>query len=138
MSFDGKGDSITAFEKVDAPKGTYPWAWAHLWIGTSHASHRKPNEAIAQYREVAETMPTGPEKSMALLNLGLILRLEKGHADEAVRWLQAARDTPDISWFKVAYNEWGPLLPPRAPFSPSTTHAMANEGLKALGSGAKK
>ena len=54
-------------------------------------------------------MPTGPEKSMALLNLGRMLTYDKATLDEAARYCQAARDAPDNTWWAWYYNAWGPV-----------------------------
>jgi tetratricopeptide (TPR) repeat protein len=109
INFSDGAESIPAFEKVDSPKGTYPWAWARLWIGNIHGYNRRYKEAATPFREVAETMPTSPEKSMALLNLGRMLTYDKATLDEAARYCQAARDAPDNAWWACYYNAWGPV-----------------------------
>ena len=102
-------ESISAFEKVDSPKGTYPWAWSRLWIGALRGYNAKYAEAVAPLREVAETMSTSPEKSMALVDLGVLLLGEKADLNEAARYCQAARDAPENIWWVSFYNGWGPF-----------------------------
>ena len=134
VTYADQGESIPLFEKVDAAKGTYPWAWARLWIGTIHAYDGRMAEAAAQFREVAEVMPTSPEKSIALLNLGRVL-VDLCRWDEAARYYKAARDAPDNSWQRLHYNAWGPL--DGAAFR-QRTHELADDGLATIRRAAKK
>ncbi len=117
-------ESIPAFEKVNSPKGTYPWAWSRLWIGTLQGYNAKYAGAVSPLREVAEAMPTGPEKSMALLDLGVMLLREKADLNEAARYCQAARNAPENTWRVSFYNGWGPFKPGRGEQNVSL-HTMA-------------
>jgi TolB-like protein len=130
-----QGESIPLFQKVDAPKGSYPWAWARLWIGSIHAANGRHGEAAQFFREVAEAMPAGPEKSMALVNVGYMLEFDKGRWEEAIRYHKAAKDAPDNSWQRLYSNGWGPLSVGEWP---NTTHDMADSGLARLQRAAKK
>jgi len=130
-----QGESIPLFQKVDAPKGSYPWAWARLWIGSIHAANGRHGEAAPFFREVAEAMPAGPEKSMALVNVGYMLEFDNGRWEEAIRYHKAAKDAPDNSWQRLYYNGWGPLSVGEWP---NTTHDMADSGLSRVRRAAKK
>ena len=146
IMFGDQRQSIPPFEKVDAPKGTYPWAWARLSIGMIYAHCGSPWEraaplrgkGAAPFREVAEAMPTGPEKSIALLGLGFALEDDKAAWDEAARYYQAALAAPDNSWHIDYYNGgWGAVMRFRRQ-GPDTTHKVADDGLTALRRAAAK
>jgi len=75
-------------------------------------------------------MPTSPEKSIALLNLGHTLAFGKGRLDEAARYYKAAKNAPDNSWQRLYYSAWGPIG--RWEW-PAKTHDVADSGLGASG-----
>jgi TolB-like protein len=134
VTYADQGESIPLFEKVDAAKGTYPWAWARLWIGTIHAYNGRMAQSAARFREVTEVMATSPEKSIALLNLGRVL-VDSGQWDEAARYYKAAKEVPDNSWQRLHYNDWGPL--DGAAYR-QRTHELADDGLATIRRAAKK
>jgi tetratricopeptide (TPR) repeat protein len=138
VAFADQRASLPAYEKVDAPKGSYPWAWARLWIGSIHACNDRWKEAAAEFREVAETMPVSPEKSIALLNLGHVLENDSTRWDEAARYYNAAKVAPDNSWYVYWYNTWGPIAKLWSQGQAQSTHFLANAGLTKIRRAAEK
>ncbi len=131
------GAAIPAYEKVDAAKGSYAWAWSRMWIGNILCYSAKFNAAAAVFREVAETMPAGPEKSLALWNLAHAASFDKSRLNEVARYCQALRDGPDNRWWICLYDDWGPIQNNRGSSSRSL-HELANQRLNSVQKAATK
>ena len=88
---------VPAFEGVDAPKGSYAWAWAQLRLAMLHTQAGHPDKALEPARAVADSMDPGPEKVLALfLAAGAAEHL--GRSEQAARYLQAVKDAPEIAF----------------------------------------
>ena len=108
-----------------------------MWIGNIHGYNQRYKEAAAQFREVAEAMPTGPEKSIALLSLGFMLEYDQARWNDAARYYKSARDAPDNSWYILLLQRLGAdhEMGVRGPLR---THEAADRGLTAVRRAAKK
>jgi hypothetical protein len=59
-----------AFEKVEAPRGSRVWAWTELHLGVLDYYRQQCSKAREHFRQVAEAMEQGPEKTLAMMNAG--------------------------------------------------------------------
>ncbi len=97
---------VEAFLEVDAPKGSHAWAWSQLRAGSLLFNRKDFRSAAVHYREVAERMPNGAEKSLALLQLS-VCHEALGNAEEARRYEQLVLSVPDIFWWTSSgYENW--------------------------------
>jgi formylglycine-generating enzyme required for sulfatase activity/TolB-like protein/tetratricopeptide (TPR) repeat protein len=101
---------LEEYQKVNAPARSYARTWTNLRRGAVHFAIGEFEDAASRFQEVAETMPTGPEKLLALLNLGLCYeRLNK--PVEGRQAYEAAIAMPVLQWFPSAdwFMAWGPI-----------------------------
>lgn len=100
---------IEQYERVDAAKGSVLWAWSRLRIASLLFRGGDYKSAAANYREVTERVGQGPEKSIALLNLG-VCRNEMGEPGEAEATYRQVKSVPDIFWWTTSnYANWAPM-----------------------------
>ncbi len=105
---------LAELNKVEAPEGSYAWAWKHLYSGVFHAfiGDQLP-DAREHFQLVADAMPPGPERSMALMNLGLCCVILGDNEQAKLTYETTLRDIPDIYWLHCKWSrgldEWTPL-----------------------------
>ena len=100
---------IEGFLQVDAPPGSFAWAWSRLRVGSLLFRSGDFGSASVHYREVAERMPNGAEKSLAVLNLS-VCHEALGNLEEARRYEQLVLSMPDIFWWTSNwYENWAPM-----------------------------
>ena len=67
------------------------------------------SSASVHYHEVAERMPNGAEKSLAVLNLS-VCHEALGNLEEARRYEQLVLSMPDMFWWTSNwYENWAPM-----------------------------
>jgi len=116
---------VEAFREVDAPKGSHAWAWSQLRAGSLLFNRKDFRSAAVHYREVAERMPNGAEKSLALLNLS-VCHEALGNAEEARRYEKLVLSVPDIFWWTSSgYENWAPMRMSGAELT-DTSHDFIN------------
>lgn len=98
------------YRKIKTPERSYARTWTNLRLGTIHFTVREFREAVPYFQEIVETMPNGPEKMLALLNLGLCYersnqKAEGRRAYEAAAALPVYQFRPGSDWLMC----WGPL-----------------------------
>jgi tetratricopeptide (TPR) repeat protein len=128
---------LQEYGKVKAPAGSYARTWTNLRVGAIHFALGAYRRAVPHFQEIAETVPTGPEKMLALLNLGLCYERLNQPA-EGRRAYEAAAALPVIQWWPSAdwFMCWAPISSD-ANQSPGFTvrgngRQLANEGRKRL------
>lgn len=100
---------IQQYQRVDAPEGSVLWSWSRLRIASLRFQHGDYKRAAENYREVTERVGLGPEKSIALLNLG-VCRNEIGQPAEADATFRQVKSVPDIFWWTTSrYANWAPM-----------------------------
>jgi len=100
---------IDAFLRVDAPQGSHAWAWSRLRVGAILFKNGDFSSAAIHYHEVAERMPNGAEKSLALLHLSVCYEAV-GKIEEARRYEKLVLSVPDIYWSTSSgYEDWAPM-----------------------------
>jgi TolB-like protein len=123
---------ISWYEKVQASQGSYPWAWTQLRLGMLRFRAGEFVAARPHFQAVADRMPNGPEKSLAVLNAAACA-LAIGDKAEARRYYQVALSMPNISWGYISvspYATWCPLRVSRPSFDMGTTHEIAGNALR--------
>ena len=113
------------YEAVDAEPGTHAWAWTRLRLGNGWGVNAEYERAGRYYQEVADGMPLGPERSMALLNLARV-RSKAGAEAEAGRVARSVLSMPDI-YFSMRGDhtaKWTPL-PTMSRTGHRTSHSWA-------------
>ncbi len=112
---------IDAFLRVDAPQGSHAWAWSRLRVGAILFKNGDFSSAAVHYHEVAERMPNGAEKSLALLHLSVCYEAV-GKIEEARRYEKLVLSVPDIYWWTSSgYEDWAPMRMSGAELT-DTTH----------------
>lgn len=103
-------DLIAAFDKVSAKHGAYAWAWARLRQATLAVRMRDLSVAIQPLRDVVNSMPHGPERTLALAMLAECLA-KTGQAAEARRMFEELSSLPLISWDRIGdgLSDWYPM-----------------------------
>jgi TolB-like protein/tetratricopeptide (TPR) repeat protein len=106
----GNRQAISAFGKVSAPPASYPWAWARLRQGALEIRMADLSTASASLKEVVESMPRGPERTIALAMAGDCL-IKTGQSAEARRLFEELDSLPEMSWDRLADGslEWYPI-----------------------------
>lgn len=102
---------IPAYQKVEAPTGSYVWAWTRLRLGAIHFRAGDFAKALEHFQPVADTLGHSPEKSMALINAATC-HLAMKDKQEAGRYFRIALSEPDVYWagsFLPPYSDWAPL-----------------------------
>ncbi len=100
---------IDAFLQVDAPQGSHAWAWSRLRVGAILFKSGEFSSAAEHYHEVAERMPSGAEKSLALLHLSVCYEAV-GNIEEARRYEKLVLSVPDMFWSTSSrYEDWAPM-----------------------------
>lgn len=102
---------VKRYQDVRAPEGSYPWAWTQLHLGETYFHTEDFAKALTCFREVADRMDHGPEKSMALVNVATCYRRAE-NLEEAERYYKIARAAPDVYWGGISrtpYSVWSPL-----------------------------
>jgi len=89
--------SIADFEKVEAPKGTYPWTWSRLRLALLNLRADQPEKALEHARAVADAVEMGPEKIMAL-NQAAVASWRLGQIEQARRYYQIVQEAPDVQF----------------------------------------
>jgi len=131
--------AVPAFEAVDAPKGSYAWAWTQLRLAMLHTQAGHPDKALEPARAAADAMDAGPEKVLALfLAAGATGKL--GRAEQAGRYLQAVKDAPGVSFPNNREDSaWAPVAlesgQRKVRFSISPSRTLADHWEKKLKSG---
>ena len=114
------------FEKVEAPKGSYAWAWTQLRLGVLAFDGQDYKKASGHFAAVADAMDHGAEKSLALMNAGTACRAA-GDVEGAA-YYRIARTVPDISWWsRSPYERWAPLGLDGTPANGGDTNALARK-----------
>jgi hypothetical protein len=122
---------VSWYEKVRAPEGSHPWAWTQLRLGLLRFHAREFAAARAHFQAVADRMPNGPEKSLAVLDAA-ICALAEGHKGEANRYYQIAMSMPNIYWGNICvspYAAWCPVTSSGTLLNTGTTHNIAGNAL---------
>jgi TolB-like protein len=119
--------------QVDAPEGSYAWAWTRLGLGQCRLLAGDYAAAARQFQQVADRLDQGPEKSLAALDAGLAFRLA-GDTATAARYYQSAWGMPDRSWMPASrYEGWAPLGEDGRPHRGTETTRLATANLRRLG-----
>ncbi|MBM84377.1 MAG: hypothetical protein CMJ78_27805 [Planctomycetaceae bacterium] len=100
---------IADYEKVTAPEGSYPWAWAKWRIGRLHFFSENYEQAIEQFRQVSERMPPCPLKILALLDIANCSQ-KLDRPNQAKKAAEAVMALPNVEWWDRAYERVCPLL----------------------------
>ncbi len=106
---------VAGFAKVDAPKGSYTWAWARIRIAQLEIQAQRPTPALGHARTVADVMGEGAEK---LLALGLVGASAEclGQPNDAVRYYELALAAPEVYFLRDLEDEaWSSLVCVRPP-----------------------
>jgi hypothetical protein len=101
-----------AFAKVDAPKGSYAWAWARIRLGMIALQEGQPARALEHAQAVADVMEPGAEKLLALFLLGVCSE-DLGKPDDAVRYYEFIRTLPTVMFPSERQDiAWAPIRLP--------------------------
>jgi tetratricopeptide (TPR) repeat protein len=99
---------ISRYEKVQAPEGSVPWAWAQMRIGRTYYNGKDYEKAAELYRSVSEVMPNGPDKVRALLDLTVTLRkLEQ--REKAIKAASSVLALPNVEWNDRMFEQFSPI-----------------------------
>ncbi|MHB8864582.1 MAG: CsgG/HfaB family protein [Pirellulaceae bacterium] len=124
--------ALAAFQRVDAPEGSYAWAWTQLRLGMLRFRMDLYQEALSHFQAVSERMSVGPEKVMALLSLAAC-EVKLRRWDEATRYFELAQSLPSILCdIGDIYSDWGPLGPDGHRITIGDTRDVASQYLAAL------
>lgn len=99
---------ISWYEKVRAPEGSVPWAWAQMRIGWTFYIGKDYEKAAEHYRSVSELMPNGPDKVRALLDLSVTLQ-KNGQREEAIKAAATVLALPNVEWNDRMFEHFSPL-----------------------------
>jgi tetratricopeptide (TPR) repeat protein len=128
---------LDQYKQIDAPQGSTVWAWSRLRMASLLFRSGDYKSALGYYRDVSERMPHGPEKSIALLNLG-VSQKALGEVAEARATFQQAKSAPDIFWWTTSsYANWTPMDEDGNRII-STTHKIAEKQLEELPGSVRK
>lgn len=103
-----KQSALALFEQVEAPSGSFAWAWTKLASGRTRLELGDFQEALAELTVVADQMPNGPEKSYAMQMVGSCY-VGLGKKQEARRYFELVRAAPDIVTWPYMADEWLPV-----------------------------
>jgi len=98
-----------AFAKVEAPKGSYAWAWARIRLAQLELQANRPAEALGHARAVADVMDPGAEKILALFLAGAGAEA-LDQPDDAARYYESAMAAPDVLFFRDREDDAWSLL----------------------------
>ncbi len=126
--------AASLFQDVQAPEGSYPWAWSRLYLATVLFFQEDYQNASKNFKLVANRMEHGPEKALAILNAGLCYELLNDR-EEAIRYYKIALTIPNCSWRSPSQRiHWGPMKKNGWTDTVSSTNKyVAQKRLKALG-----
>lgn len=128
---------LDQYQQIDAPQGSTVWAWSRLRMASLLFNSGDYKSARGYYREVSERMPHGPEKSIALLNLG-VSQQALGEVGEARTTFRQAKSAPDIFWWTTSsYANWTPMDKDGNRII-GTTHKIAEKRLEELPGSVRK
>jgi tetratricopeptide (TPR) repeat protein len=101
---------ISSFDSVSASPGTHPWAWARLRQGALAVSANDWSKAIELLKQVVDSMPHGPERTIALAMAGDCL-VKAGQVPEARRTFEELNSLPVMSWSRIPdwLSQWYPV-----------------------------
>ncbi len=99
---------ITEFEQVEAAEGSTPWAWRELRLGTLHMQTGDFAAANEHFLRVVEQTGASSEKWLAMFNAAICYQ-GSGDAQEARRYLEVVKESPDVFWWSSSYAHWAPL-----------------------------
>jgi formylglycine-generating enzyme required for sulfatase activity/TolB-like protein/tetratricopeptide (TPR) repeat protein len=101
---------LREYRQIQAPDRSYARTWTNLRLGAIQYALGEFGKAALYFQEIAEAVPTGPEKLLALLNLGLCYE-RMDQTAEALRAYEAAAALPVIQWRPgVDWSMcWGPI-----------------------------
>ncbi len=99
------------FEKVEAPKGSYAWAWAKIRLAMIALQEGQPAKASEHARPVVDLMDQGPEKILGLFIAGLSAE-SLGKPEDAARYYEFIKASPPFLFPSDREDDaWAPLRP---------------------------
>jgi TolB-like protein len=118
-------DAIPLYQAVNAPKGSYPWAWTQSRLGLLYVHAGDYGRALACFSAVADAMDQGPEKVMALSDAAYCCEHLK-RVEEAKRYYRTILTLPDIWWVWWSnHGAWAPMSDPDKGYWVSPTRMTA-------------
>lgn len=91
------GEAIPWLQQLKAPEGSTLWAWRELRLGLAYYHEWDLQHALAHFVAVAERMPNGPEKTIAVCNAAFVDN-QLGKDEESSRYWKIAKTLPPITW----------------------------------------
>jgi len=120
------------YAAVEAPTGSWPWAWSRLRIGAMYFYADDFKSALAEYLAVAEQLENGGERVMAMLGCASCYKM-LGQRSEARQYLQAVTVAPEIVWTdNSATNAWVPPHDRDNYRYEGRSHSRARQGLNSF------
>ena len=96
------------YEGIDAPPGSYAWAWAEFRMGQARFQNGDVEGALEHFDALAEEMDVGPEKLFGVFSAGACHELMK-NKDESVRYFRLIAGFPDLAPRVERHSQWGPV-----------------------------
>lgn len=100
--------SATTYDRVEAPTGSYAWAWTQLRIGQTLFGQRKCEEALRHFDALAEQMDVGPEKLFGIFSAAACHEA-MGNEDQSQHYFRLIAGFPDLAPRPEHYSQWGPV-----------------------------